>query len=245
MMLSKSLKSCTTLIFSGILLGSIFTTESWGMMSNADEEEKWHLPTSREIKSEEDLNTIWKKDVNCISLSIQMPSEAVNQTSISFWPLSRAYPNLEQLFIIQTTMGGNEEGQQRMHELTAVLRNNNTIKTLSIVGCHVDDQGATDIAAMLLSNKALKNLHLDLNDITDDGVQPIGTALTVNRGLKSLSLVGNKIISVEDAGTVALIKHVYEPTHRLQHLSFDTNNFNMEFTQTALREVTCNFTPKQ
>lgn len=238
-MVSKILNAGVASAITGVLLGSAFTTASWGMDKGTIGEELGFTRTaqgtlvspygpnvaSRTIRSAEDVKTIWSpqklsyaKDYYN-SLRIELPSAEVDRLSISFSMLPNAYPFLERLSIKQTTLGHVEHGHLRIKELTDVLANNRTIKSLTLLKCAVDDEGAIRLANALRNNSTLEELRLDFNRIGDKGIVALGETLKVNKSLKKFTIVGNKNITDSGIGIFGQIL-ANLPTPTLKHLDF-------------------------
>ena len=72
--------------------------------------------------------------------------------------------------------------------LAKQLKNNTTLKQLSLSGCGLNSQSAESFAEALTTNKHLELLSVSYNALCDDGIQHLAHALRINQGLKVLYL---------------------------------------------------------
>ena len=92
------------------------------------------------------------------------------------------------------TLDINSRDPSYINSLVEALKQNKTLKTLSIQYTHFDDdnEGAI-VLANSLNSTSLINLSLDTNNITDAGTVALAKALETNTTLKSFSIENNKI----------------------------------------------------
>lgn len=224
-MFSKALNAGTVLAVSSLLLGSVFTSASWGMERAIEEE--FGLPVnlgvvSKNVYSVSELQTICEVQNNPYvkrtvgSLTIRVSSGEMDQVPVSFRGIFQAYPDLTEMYITKMTLGYKEPGHSRIQELASHLPAR--LEKLTLLHCNVDDNGATFLANVL-RNHPLKELALELNGIRDPGATALA-GLEVNKGLKVLKLMGNQMT---DIGAFALVKPLYEPTNTLKYLDIAAN----------------------
>ena len=119
-------------------------------------------------------------------------------------------PELEQLTMLFNSLATNttvtdlnfahinirDQGAKRLAE---VLKNNNTLKSINIMGnmnpTDIGDSGAQALADALTQNESLEILNLRQNQITSIGANSFLKALENNKSLKILDLVNNKLDS--------------------------------------------------
>lgn len=85
--------------------------------------------------------------------------------------------------------------------LVDVLKINNTIKTVSLVGCSIGSGEAVDLAGALISNTSIETLSLSFNKIGGLGMVSLANALKINTSIKVLVIQNNLI---GDIGAFAL-----------------------------------------
>ena len=101
--------------------------------------------------------------------------------------LSKNHFTVDQLATLATTLEGNDSlialvlddndlGPDSAVEIARILRRS-SLKTLSLAGNRIGDDGAEAIANALLSNKTLTSLNLEYNDITSKGILSVSQAL--------------------------------------------------------------------
>ena len=100
-------------------------------------------------------------------------------------------------------LGGNEIFDEGAISIAAVLRikENNTLKALSLYRNEIGDKGVKALADALLTNHCLEDLNLDDNIVSDEGAIAIAAALRVNSTLKELYLDVNRI---SDKGAISI-----------------------------------------
>lgn len=188
---------------------------------------------SRSITSEAEVKSIWNQNsvdsiAYCGTLSIKMPSKEVDSLLLDFRSLPHAYPYLEKLKLERTTMGGTAHfAEERMKSLASVLVNNQTIKSLDLVNCVVDNNGAKLLANVLKHNTTLKELILNINLIGVEGAIDLAEALKTNTTLEKLALMGNQI---GERGAHSLVMSLMmKAQNTLKELDIVSNgNINMQ-----------------
>ncbi|ORX55293.1 RNI-like protein, partial [Piromyces finnis] len=75
--------------------------------------------------------------------------------------------------------------------LCAALQKHNSLKSLRLSHCTVQDEGADAVKELLLVNNVIESIYLDYNKITRIGIKCIADALKINKTLKVLLLWGN------------------------------------------------------
>lgn len=246
-MFSKALNAGTVLAVSSLLLGSVFTSASWGMERAIEEE--FGLPVnlgvvSKIVSSVSELQTICEVQNNPYvkstvgSLTIRVSSGEMDQVPVSFRGIFQAYPDLTEMYITKMTLGYKEPGHSRIQELASHLPAR--LEKLTLLHCNVDDNGATFLANVL-RNHPLKELALELNGIGDPGATALAEALKVNKGLKVLKLMGNQMT---DAGAVNLLRPLYEPTNTLKYLDIAANKNIVALTGAKANEIAASLKAK-
>ena len=89
--------------------------------------------------------------------------------------------------------------------LFEVIKVNETVTILNLLGNGVCDAGATSIAEAIKVNKTLANLNLSGNGISDAGATFIAEAIKVNKTLADLNLSGN---GISDAGATSIAEAI-------------------------------------
>ena len=88
-----------------------------------------------------------------------------------------------------------------------MLRQNNTLTSISLKKYSFGDHGANEIAVALRDNTALETLDVSSNNIGRDGAASFGEALKVNRTLRRLNLDHN---GIQDEGLLALVNSLLQ-----------------------------------
>ena len=89
--------------------------------------------------------------------------------------------------------------------LFEVIKVNETVTILNLLGNGVCDAGATSIAEAIKVNKTLANLNLSGNGISDAGVTSIAEAIKANKTLTDLDLSEN---GISDAGATSIAEAI-------------------------------------
>ena len=89
--------------------------------------------------------------------------------------------------------------------LFEVIKVNETVTILNLLGNGICDAGATSIAEAIKVNKTLANLNLSGNGISDAGATSIAEAIKVNKTLADLNLSGN---GISDAGATSIAEAI-------------------------------------
>lgn len=100
--------------------------------------------------------------------------------------------------------GGQEEIASHVADM---LRQNNTLTSVSLKKFRLGDHGANEIAVALRDNTALETLDVSSNDIGRDGAASFGEALKINRSLRRLNLNHN---GIQDEGLLALVNSLLQ-----------------------------------
>lgn len=174
--------------------------------------------------------------------------------------LSKNHFTVDQLATLATTLEGNvslialvlddnDLGPDSAVEIARILRRS-SLKTLSLAGNRIGDDGAQAIANALLSNKTLTSLNLEYNDITSKGILSVSQALAHSASLQELSLAANDLrfggtehladglavnqtlISLDLDSTLiveddieVLVKVLRSPNSKVMTISIDGNGF--------------------
>ncbi|KAL6595933.1 RNI-like protein [Neocallimastix sp. 'constans'] len=75
--------------------------------------------------------------------------------------------------------------------LCSALHYHQSLKSLRLSHCTVQDEGADAVKELLLANEVIEGVFLDYNKITRIGIKSIADALKVNKNLKIILLWGN------------------------------------------------------
>lgn len=102
---------------------------------------------------------------------------------------------LDELFSNPTVIMENIYFQDRdlnhqISRMSSYLSRNQTLKSLTLIRCNLDDQDAKVIASGLKQNNTLTSLDLSHNHIGDEGAHFIVEALFTNRSLQKLKIWG-------------------------------------------------------
>jgi len=84
-------------------------------------------------------------------------------------------------------------GDQGAHQLTEVLKTNESIRRLNLENNTIGDLGVSDLASVLTVNKTLLHISLGGNNIGDTAAEALAEALKFNQTLKELNLISNQI----------------------------------------------------
>jgi Ran GTPase-activating protein (RanGAP) involved in mRNA processing and transport len=124
----------------------------------------------------------------------------------------------------EVNLSGEDLSLARIQELAELLKNNTTIKKLTLSNIYnnvMREGGAVLIAEALASNRTLLSLDLSNNAIDSAGGIALAKALQQNNTLKSINLSDNAVL-VNEAG-VKEFANVILNNKSLQHLVLNSN----------------------
>ncbi|KAF9436215.1 hypothetical protein BGZ76_004540 [Entomortierella beljakovae] len=155
--------------------------------------------------------------------------EALNITAASVSAgdakvLAKLIKSSEAANIKSLKMEGNTISQQATKMMFEAWKFNNTISTLSLARCGVNDKTVKYLCRVVSKNETLKTLDLSGNHITATGVEILAEAMLVNRGITRLCLQSN---SIRKAGSVHLAS-ILKKNRVLRHLNVGSNGLGVE-----------------
>jgi len=79
-------------------------------------------------------------------------------------------------------------GQEGIEAISDALKNNNTLKSISLWGHDLSTRGIKIIAGVIKENRSLTSIDLGHNDVVGEGMKAIAEALETNKSLSSIKL---------------------------------------------------------
>jgi len=125
-----------------------------------------------------------------------------------------------------------------VHQLAEVLKTNESLRKLNLMGNEIGVQGALDLASALKVNETLLSLNLLYNQMGNEGAKALAESLKSNHTLKEL-LLGNNNIGSEGAVQLAEALRV---NSTLINLNMSSNPLTLEGSKEILQALMVNRT---
>ena len=130
-------------------------------------------------------------------------------------------------------LSDNPIGDKGLQTIFDALKQNNTLKYLSVAKCGMTKTGVTSLADVMSTNKTLETVRIGYNKLGDRGITLLSGVLKQNNALKCLTVAG---CGMTDTG-VASLADALHTNNTLETLRIDGNDTLTENGLTCFVEV--------